>query len=185
MNRLFTAIVMGGLASSTFGAGPVISEVTATRDAAGAVIISGKTQLPPGCRLMVDLLRGNRLSGQVKTQVSSVGTFKTQGFTNGGRVWPAGEYAVRVTSYFNAVWQQPATVISKTGKDGKLLSGDGMIPNDKEFPDQGQHLEATFEVVVPDLSAGQTAIEAVKSAKLNVTGKGLPARFSSLKKRGA
>jgi len=151
----------------------LISNVVAVRDAQGNVAISGTILLPRKTKLVIDVFpkgsrKGKDLIGEAKAIVGFGSKFSAGPF----EIPKAGSFNVNITSYFNGPWQQPAEVIDAVGEDGKKLPARLLDPYDKEFPAQGGSLNHWVTITVPGLSEDLRAVEAVKNAKLFVSGKG-------------
>jgi hypothetical protein len=162
------------------GQNPLITNVIASRDDSGGLLISGQTTLPEGTRLMIDLRNEKRMIGQTNGTASSEDPvtvvsrgFKTPPFTRDGKPWPAATYHLEILSFFNGAWEQPPSVMAFAGDDGRTLPGSGQVqPDDKEFPTAARHISARFDVKAPPIPSGVEAIEHVKAARLNVKGHG-------------
>lgn len=95
-----------------------------------------------------------------------------------------GSYAIMISTHFNRAWQT-TDVLKKAGveldsqgrsaisTDPKAIpESPDFKPDDPEFPKAGRHLEAIREVKLGPMAADQAAINAVKSATLDVKGSG-------------
>jgi hypothetical protein len=102
-----------------------------------------------------------------------------------GSSFAAGDYRIRITSFFSSGWQS-AEVLKKAGVSGLDSFGRSDVhtdphaipispdfkPDDPEFPKDSRHLEAIREVRLGPMSDDHVAIAAVKSATLVVAGLG-------------
>ena len=155
------------------GTKTLFAELSAKRSSGGGIVLSGKLLLPKASKIGLDLIHpaSQRLLGQTKVDLSDNGYFESEPFTNRGKPHEPGPYDIRVYSYFTEIWQPPE-IIAFVGKDGTLLPASALIANDPEFPDTGRHLSEIRQVTFPPVSADLAAIEAVKNARLLVTGRG-------------
>lgn len=154
------------------GTSSLVESVEARRDRKGQVMIDGKLLLPSGTKVWVELFSlkvqgGKTTLGRAEPHVASGGSFEAGPFNLPG----PGQYRVQLTAHFNGAWQSPE-VLAAVGSNGTKLPKAALKPDDPEFPQTGGHLEYSRSVKVGELSADLQAIEAVKSAKLFVQGKG-------------
>lgn len=148
----------------------LVSGITVSRNTEGFVIIHGRCLLPPGTKLMVDLIsREGRLQAQTKTAVRPDGSFEAGPFSDNERAPTAGRRKAKIYAHFNAAWQSPE-ILGQTGENGTNLPREALHPIDEEFPLQGGYLEELTNLELPDLTAEAVAINAVKQAKIVVNG---------------
>jgi hypothetical protein len=125
-------------------------EVVFHRTSEDGLIVVGNTNLPDGTKLMIDLQHSHSkaILGQAHAAVLN-GTFAAGPFTDKGRPHPHDWYIVKVYSFFNGPWQQPAAVISIVGDGGNNLAGRYAEPVDSDVEDPEFMLQASFECVGP------------------------------------
>ena len=156
---------------SLLTADSLIQQISARRIENGGIVIFGKSILPKGTILMIDISRPGRLLGQTKVTVNEQGNFSSEPFTDNNKPHPSGLYKVTITSYFTKIWQSD-DVLNKTGESGNKLPSALLLPDDPEFPKAGGHLEVSFDLTFPGVSPELQAIQAVKDARLTLPDKG-------------
>jgi hypothetical protein len=156
---------------SQSAAGAVFYYAAASRHDDGSVTVCGRTALPEGAKVMLDLKGPGLRLAQTHAVVGRNGVFSVSDFKNGDKALSTGRYTLETVSYFNGAWQS-STVLAVTGENGSKLSTAGLAPDDKEFPAAGHHLDTTVAISISPLPPAARAIEAVKSATLNVVGSG-------------
>ena len=150
----------------------VITDISATRNSSGAVVISGSTLLPPGTKLGVERRSpAGKTEGRSNALVDGTGNFYSEPFSDNGNSPKQGPQEIGLVSYFTEVWQ-PESVLSLTGIGGANLSPMALKADDPEFPDAGKHLDESRTVTFPPIPEDVIAINEVKSARLYVQGKG-------------
>jgi len=153
------------------GVESLIQQVSATRTENGGIVILGKTKLPKGTKLMIDISRSGPLLGQTKVTAKEEGSFSSEPFTDKDKPRKSGIYKVTITSYFTEIWQSKDVLI-KVGKNGAKLPPGQLVPDDPEFPTAGGHLKVTVDVNFPGISPELQAVQTVKEAILILPGKG-------------
>jgi hypothetical protein len=154
------------------GTSSLVRSLEAGRDSEGQVTVTGSLLLPSRTNIWVDLfaekpkIREQPL-GHSESYLGSGGALQAGPFD----LPEPGRYRVLVTAYFNGAWQSPE-ILALVGTSGVKLPKSALEPDDPEFPQSGGHLEYWGSVSVPALSPELKAIQAVKSAKLFVKGKG-------------
>lgn len=150
----------------------LVSELTAKRDATGAVVIEGTVRLPPGTKLRVERRsQSGNIEAQSDAFVDDSGFFSSQPFSDSGKPPKEGPHRVIVISYFNKAWQSDS-ILNVTGEGGVNLPPVALTPNDPEFPNASGYLEETRRVTFPPVSEEIIAVDRVKNAKLYVQGQG-------------
>jgi hypothetical protein len=167
---VFLFMLLGGV-TFLLGVDSLIQQVSATRTEDGGIIILGKTKLPKGTKLMIDISRSGSLLGQANVTVNEGGSFSSEPFTNKGKPHKSGLYKVTITSHFTSIWQSN-DVLLQVGKNGAKLPPGQLVPDDPEFPKAGGHLEVSFDITFPGMSPEQQALHTVWEAVLTVQGKG-------------
>lgn len=157
----------------------------AVRDAENGTVIEGKTNLPPGTRLGVELVNGKRVSApDLRVNVDS-GKFRSAPFFQNNAPLPRGKLKVHVFTQFNSDWQS-AELLALLGQGGKNLKPSGVIhPEDAQLTDSDNVLDYTAELVIPPIDAAalkraaaaqaeaanrEKAVEMVKKAFIVVNG---------------
>ena len=180
---IFSFLITIFFVHSNIYAESLIKQIVAQRDANGAILIIGQANLPKGTKIMIDLIRGNKLLGQSTVYLAEEGKFKSDAFTDRGKPYPEGSYKISLMSYFTKIWQS-ADVLAKVGENGILLPQLLLTPDDPEFPNATKHLEVNLDIVfpkvlTPKISSKQEVvnldneiIKAVQEAYLEIPGKG-------------
>ena len=157
----------------------LISDLTASRDQYGGVIVSANAALPDGTDVMINFgPAGNpKAFGQAKVKVSG-GRLVSPAFTIKNVPWSSGTYQVAFFSRFDGVWQTTA-VRAITGEGGANLSRAALKSQDPDLPASAQtrfELDVKLKVELdkeraPSGSPEETAaITKVKAARLTLPG---------------
>lgn len=157
---------------------------SAGRDESDATVISGRTNLPDGTKLGVELMSGSRAGADDSVVVAS-GRFHSRGFRRGDSPIPPGKQRVHIFAYFNGPWQSPA-VLALLGDGGHKLKASAVIHSrDSQLVDGDNVLDYTADLVIPapgtanrtstegfpvSTSTETRAIDIVKKAVLVVDG---------------
>lgn len=146
-------------------------DVGADRSAAGLIYIDGKTNLPDGIKLGVEIRLGRRLVAQDNSVFVRDAAFRTEGLNWAGRTIPPGRYKVTVLSYFTPVWQTPE-ILNLIGRGGLKLRGGPIVRENPDVHDSGNMLVHSVMLPLPAMSRESEAIALVRTAVLEVEGKG-------------
>jgi len=157
----------------------VAMEVSLQRASDGGVVVVGKTNLPTGTKLMLDL-RGSGSNSYYGTSRSEVhgGFLVSQPFPDDGTPLRQDWYGVRVLAYINGPWKQPKQVEAILGKHGAHLVGEFAVPIDPDVEDSDVRFEAQFECLAPapssqgpmsDAELGE-ALDLLRRSRLEVRG---------------
>lgn len=153
----------------------LVSEVKATRNSNGGIVITANTFLPNGTTIMVNFgpAGAPKVFGQDKPVVSN-SVLMTAPFTDKGKPWLKGNYKVSMFCRFDSAWQS-AEVRGQTGEYGSKLSKAALKPVDPDLPKSKQdrwEMKYSYLIALPDLGEDQKIIERVKNSKLTVQGLG-------------
>jgi len=152
---------------------------SASRGPQGEVVIEGKTNLPDGLIIGVELHNGKKLAAQdFKVRVYG-GQFQSTGFTNLGSPYAPGRYRVHFLSYFNVAWQTPE-ILALVGDGGSRLRGNLFKLTDPDVIDGDRALDLNATLSFPPLSQGAKAITLVKAAVLISNGSRSSANVGTL-----
>ncbi len=185
LNHLFaTALCIVAIAGCDRG-GPVVSnqpsteaqppaaalaaelfiQPSASRGSQGEIVIEGRTNLPDGLVIGVELYNGKKLAGQdFKVKVNG-GQFRSTGFTNRNSPYAPGRYRVHFLSFFNGAWQS-TEILALVGDGGSRLRGKLFKLTDPDVVDSDRELDLTATLSFPPLSQEAKAIALVKAAVL-------------------
>jgi len=165
----------------------------AERGPEGEVLIVGSTNFPDGMKMEVEVRRAGRTLASDEPFVGN-GSFTTAGlleqspnpnFTHRMESWPdaknlrflrspfpAGNYSVRFTAYFNGAWQTPAVLAMLGGEGGRELNGKVLRLTDPDVVDSEKILDTSINLSFSQPSPEAKAISLVKAAVLTVPGSG-------------
>jgi hypothetical protein len=151
----------------------LIKNLAAARNQEGGIVIVSILYLPKDTKLTVKLFKAGQKSalGESTANVDAQGYFQSQPFYNAGLPYDPGPYEVVLISYFTADWQSKG-VLAQVGANGKSLPQKLLVPDDKQHPNAGGHLEEKRKVTFPPISAETNILKIVKTAKITLEGKG-------------
>lgn len=161
-------------------------------------MISGRTNLPDGLRLWIEVENGHLPLGSAKVAASDDAVIVKNGqftsfplwfsvpntrFTKKG--WPKGihvddrsqpfpvsKYKVHFVSHFNGAWQTSEVLKSLGDKDGKNLNGPILSLTNPDVIDSSKIVDYRLTLPFPPTSPGANAINLVRAAVLTVPTKG-------------
>lgn len=173
-------------------------EANAHRTDDGGIVILGNTNFPDGMKMWVHVESGRQPLGAPRTVASDENVIVRGGKFTSAPLWlevpnnrftrkgwpknvkvdvrqkpfPAGEFKVRFSAYFNGAWQSQDVLAALGGEGGKRLNGKILKAKDLDIVDSQKFLDDLQTLNFPPVSPEANAISLVRGAILNVQGKG-------------
>lgn len=152
----------------------IVMTALAARSPSGGVIIEGKTNLPNGVALMLDLSSQEKDEYQAQDKVRvAKGRFRSASFMRDRQSLPYALMNLRIYAYFNKVWQSKE-VLKIVGEGGGNLPKAHFIKlEDPSIHDSETVLDYFDSIRIPlyEPSSTQKAISLVQMATLSVDGR--------------